>query len=486
MQEGNTTSYSHGQHIDSQDALQAIDSAYDRLQLLLGQSGSFKQVATHRDVPVAVLESPSVGGHPKESKVYRASLSLPAKPSEVYDHVRQPQEWDEWRPESRMVSDVDDDSSLIYTVLESPGSNSSSSGNHQVDTATVERMRHTADGSIFHVSTSIASEQIPLVQGRHRASIAIQAWAILPQADGTTTVVYFIQLADRTLRHPFKLSMRRQSISKHASHCVANLKASIAPPSTPEPAAAAAAAAAAGSSSNPDSTASSLKNGTASPSALPERKRMLSLTPSSFRKRNKPRRSALSVLRRGSNVNEGGASTPASSTSSLPMNVNGSSSGAALASASPAADAGAAAPTDQQEAQPDASQPCLLDEGTDKSALESTHKEFLDLLKQSAGWSVSQTPAGERMWTSSVEGSTSLPRIKVETVIKGSDTESILGAITSAVARSTCMRPISFDQSRLACCADVTMRSIQGSGTSEVVISMAPTTLSIMPAFILT
>lgn len=415
----------------------------ERLKLLLAQSEDFQPAGIHRGVPVSYLEAPSPNGHPKEAKVYRASTVLAVKPADVYRHLREPQDWDEWKPDCSMIEDIDQDTSVIYTILNIPGTS------QQIDTATVERVAaHEHGGGILHVATSISSDLIPSVQGRQRASIALQAWALLPRSDGASTeVVFFIQLANRTLRHPYKLSMRRQAISKHASHSVANLAAAVLQSSTP--------ALAAG---NSDSAASSMKD-------RPERKRLLSVSPGSFRMRSRSmRKSGLGHLRNKSSDANLDLSTPASSTGSLSINPITSKNIAPVEqSPNPPATVDADADT--------SARPHLLQEAPSDATLDSLHEDLAKLSQDSSSWKLSQTADGQKIWTLAIDGQ-ALPKYKVETVIMGSDTEGVLAAITSTISRKQCQ---CLACSPMAGSSPILLTGLsQGNNTSDTAPLMGP------------
>lgn len=386
-------------------------------ELLAQQQTSFKPSSTDG---VSVMEYSSVAAAQGDKKVYKASTSVGAAPEEVYALVTQPDRWEDWKPATKTLEDISEDSSLLYTTLSLPGSS------HPFDLVTVERMTTDPTGAIYHCATSVKSE-VPLVQGRQRARIALQAWVIEPQDSGSR-VTLFLQLGDKVLRQPFnKLSVRKQSVSKHVSHCITNLVAALegahTPPAlhpSPVP-------------SSPASSKAPIVTAAANPSvsANPTRNRMRSFTPASFKRRKSEVRSSLGLsgLKPFGSRNGSAAafsySTPASSTQSL--------SNPAVAEQPEAA---SVAPPAEDAVEADA-RPHMLEDAPPPSALDGAHDSLAAMLKETGSWNVAHSAEGHKIWTS-LPATGEFLRIKVETIVKAQSTESVLAAITSNVSRRSC------------------------------------------------
>lgn len=389
----------------NQDTLQAASRALSRTKELLHPdiASQFRPASSSSAGLSCCTYLPSNASN-EQDKIYRVEAQLSASMQDIHKVITQPQLWDEWGPDSRTAANLDDNSSLLYSVL-----NNLRGTSHSIDLCTVETTVIEQD-LLFHAAASVDSDLVPLVQGRHRGRIGLQSWVIHAPGPGQPSKVsYFLQVHGKTLRHPSKLSVTRRSMAKHALQCVSQLTSAISSPS-------AAAATATDDTSPTTSPASSVRGG--GPSPVPERKRFPSLSSSAFRRRKHGRDVTPSPLK----VGAAGASTGTSS--SDPGSSRTDLSGSALA----------ANGTSTPEAA-DEQRPHLIEDAT----TDGDHDGLAKMMQASAQWDVRSLATGGSVWIGpSTSQQSGLPAIRTEVSVKGVSSEAVLAAVTSPLSRASC------------------------------------------------
>ncbi|KAI8140504.1 hypothetical protein BJV82DRAFT_715713 [Fennellomyces sp. T-0311] len=146
-------------------------------------------------------------------------------PQSVFYVIGMRKLWDEQYDDGNLVENLNETTSLTYEVSKP---NPTSSINRPRDMALVEKIECTQGGAILFACTSVETPRVPRIQGRVRAQIKLQGWALQPIPGPTpaTRVTYVIQenlkgwvpsFAKKSLaRRPLAIALVNEYLQKKA------------------------------------------------------------------------------------------------------------------------------------------------------------------------------------------------------------------------------------------------------------------------------